>query len=184
MHSLETSNKASEVSTYETKAIIGTIKGVIRFSFIRTIKGDKFGIPQTSSTPIWTCNKVWLLDPGTLSWVKGIQRFETAEDCVKPNSAPYFFACTEKCNFIGTHYKGAGFQLASHNAFKYDDMNRENYGNTSLVKYYPEICSKRRQICALEEYNNYCTYGNFYFSVLDSLRITNEIEWLCLKNFY
>ena len=82
--------------------------------------------------------------------------FETAEHCVELNSAPYPVAYIDYCNCLGTHYNGAGFQLASHNYFQYDEINRENYVSTRVVIYYTKIFLKRRHICSLGEYNNYC----------------------------
>ena len=110
--------------------------------------------------------------------------FEIAEYYVEPNSAPYPVSCIDDCNCLDTYYKGVGFQLGSHNDLKYDEINRENYVNTRVVNFNSEICSKRRQICASGEYNNYCKYGNFHIRALDSLRITNKIKWLCPMDCY
>ena len=46
--------------------------------------------------------------------------YETAEYCVKTNSAPYSVACIDDCKYHCTQYKGLCFQLDSHNDLKYD----------------------------------------------------------------
>ena len=157
MNSLEPMNHPSKVPAYEP-TVAPSLEPSKESSGLPELEPLK-EIRSEAPTPPPPCGLITMCDSGFLENCPGQEEFkifEIAEYYVEPNSAPYPVSCIDDCNCLDTYYKGVGFQLGSHNDLKYDEINRENYVNTRVVNFNSEICSKRRQICASVEYNNYC----------------------------
>ena len=85
------------------------------------------------------------------------------EPSMKLSKVSKYVTCTDHCDCLGTHLiSGAGYVMGCRNDNKYD-MYGEPYLNTSLVKYYTEICKN----------NGRCGFGSVlmggdHFRTLDS----------------